>query len=181
MILSSLTVPLTVQGDTLGAPMAITLPSLGRTVGLRYRCGAKSGTVAAPGRLTRAEWTPPLTLAEEYPDRDKIPVKLILDAYENGKIEDSRGKQVLLSIPEGFHPTVTLRAAPQAGDRFLQGGQALVEVTASGTLGAEITGCTVRCGDLTGQGQRLRFDLPQAGNSGDGPGNGPAANLPWWT
>ena len=48
MILSSLTVPLTVQGDTLGAPLAITLPSLGRTVGLRYRCGAKSGTVAAP-------------------------------------------------------------------------------------------------------------------------------------
>ena len=163
MILSSLTVPLTVQGDTLGAPLAITLPSLGRTVGLRYRCGAKSGTVAAPGRLTRAEWTPPLTLAEEYPGRDKIPVKLILDAYENGKIEDSREKQVLLSIPEGFHPTVTLRAAPQAGDRFLQGGQALVEVTASGTLGAEIIGCTVRCGDLTGQGQRLRFDLPQAG------------------
>lgn len=163
MILSSLTVPLTVQGDTLGAPLAITLPSLGRTVGLRYRCGAKSGTVAAPGRLTRAEWTPQLTLAEEYPDRDKIPVKLILDAYENGKIEDSREKQVLLSIPEGFHPTVTLRAAPQAGDRFLQGGQALVEVTASGTLGAEITGCTVRCGDLTGQGQRLCFDLPQAG------------------
>lgn len=163
MILSSLTVPLTVQGDTLGAPLAITLPSLGRTVGLRYRCGAKSGTVAAPGRLTRAEWTPPLTLAEEYPNRDKIPVKLILDAYENGKIEGSREKQVLLSIPEGFHPTVTLRAAPQAGDRFLQGGQALVEVTASGTLGAEIIGCTVRCGDLTGQGQRLRFDLPQAG------------------
>ena len=163
MILSSLTVPLTVQGDTLGAPLAITLPSLGRTVGLRYRCGAKSGTVAAPGRLTRAEWTPPLTLAEEYPDRDKIPVKLILDAYENDKLEDSREKQVLLSIPEEICPTVTLRAAPQAGDRFLQGDQALVEVTASGTLGAEITGCTVRCGDLTGQGQRLRFDLPQAG------------------
>lgn len=163
MILSSLRTPLTVQGDTLGSPLTISLPSLGRPAALRYRCGEKAGSIAGPGKLTRVEWAPPLTLAEEYPDRDQIPLKLILDAYENGKIGDSRETQVLLSIPEAVLPTVTLRVLPESGERFLQGGQALVEVTASGTLGAEITGCTVRCGDLTGQGQRLCFDLPQAG------------------
>lgn len=163
MILSSLRTPLTVQGDTLGSPITISLPSLGRSAALRYRCGEKSGSIAGPGKLTRVEWAPPLTLAEEYPDRDQIPLKLILDAYENGKIGDSRETQVLLSIPEAVLPTVTLRVLPESGERFLQGGQALVEATASGTLGAEITSCTLRCGGLTGRGQRLRFDLPQAG------------------
>ena len=163
MILSSLRTPLTVQGDTLGSPLTISLPSLGRSAALRYRCGEKSGSIAGPGKLTRVEWVPPLTLAEEYPDRDQIPLKLILDAYENGKIGDSRETQVLLSIPEAVLPTVTLRVLPESGERFLQGGQALVEATASGTLGAEITSCTLRCGGLTGRGQRLRFDLPQAG------------------
>ena len=163
MILSSLRTPLTVQGDTLGSPLTISLPNLGRPVALRYRCGEKAGSIAGPGKLTRVEWVPPLTLAEEYPDRDQIPLKLILDAYENGKIGDSRETQVLLSIPEAVLPTVTLRVLPESGERFLQGGQALVEATASGTLGAEITSCTLRCGGLTGRGQRLRFDLPQAG------------------
>lgn len=163
MILSSLRTPLTVQGDTLGSPLTISLPSLGRPVALRYRCGEKAGSIAGPGKLTRVEWVPPLTLAEEYPDRDQIPLKLILDAYENGKIGDSRETQVLLSIPEAVLPTVTLRVLPESGERFLQGGQALVEATVSGTLGAEITSCTLCCGGLTGRGQRLRFDLPQAG------------------
>ena len=80
MILSSLRTPLTVQGDTLGSPLTISLPSLGRPVALRYRCGEKAGSIAGPGKLTRVEWAPPLTLAEEYPDRDQIPLKLILDA-----------------------------------------------------------------------------------------------------
>ena len=68
MILSSLRTPLTVQGDTLGSPLTISLPSLGRPVALRYRCGEKAGSIAGPGKLTRVEWVPPLTLAEEYPE-----------------------------------------------------------------------------------------------------------------
>ena len=163
MILSSLSTPLTIQGDTLGLPLTVSLPSLGRTAALRYRCGEKTGPIADPGKLTRAVWTPPLALAEEYPDRDQIPVRLILDAYENGKVGDSRETLVLLSIPEGILPTVTLRVLPETGESFLQGGQARVEVTSSGTLGAEIASCIVYCGGLTGQGQTLRFALPQAG------------------
>ena len=151
MILSSLRTPLTVQGDTLGSPLTISLPSLGRPVALRYRCGEKAGSIAGPGRLTRVEWVPLLTLAEEYPDRDQIPLKLILDAYENGKIGDSRETQVLLSIPEAVLPTVTLRVLPESGERFLQGGQALVEATVSGSLGEELTSCTLSGGGRTGR------------------------------
>ena len=165
MVLSSLVSPLTVQGDTLGSPVILTLPTLGRVLALRYECGKAAGVIAGPGRFSRAEWTPPLALAAEYPDREAIPVRLILEAYEKGKMADSRESQVLLSLPEEIRPSVQLQVCPETGERYIQGdSRAVAEVTAAGSQGAKIAQCTLSCGGLTGQGPRLVFDLPQAGD-----------------
>ena len=164
MVLSSLVSPLTIQGDTLGSPVILTLPTLGRTLALRYVCGRAAGVITGPGKFSRAEWTPPLELAAEYPDRETVPVRLILEVYEKGEIADSRESQVLLSLPAEIQPSVQLRVFPETGEAFLQGdGRAVAEVTAAGTQGAEIARCILRCGGLTGQGKRIVFDLPQAG------------------
>ena len=162
MILSSLN-PLTIQGDTLGSPLDILLPSLGRALALGYRCGGRTGVIAPRGYLGEIRWTPPLALAEAFPDRERIPVTLILEAYAGDEIADSREEQVLLALPARLAPKVELRVTPEAGSRFLRGSRARVEVTASGILGAEIADCTLRCGGLTGQGQTLLFDLPETG------------------
>ena len=165
MVLSSLVSPLTIRGDTLGSPVILTLPTLGRTLALRYECGGAAGVIAGPGKFSRAEWTPPLELAAEYPDREVIPVQLILEVYEKGEIADSRGVQALLTLPEEIQPSVQLRVVPETGEDFIQGaGRAVAEVTATGSQGAQIAQCSLRCGGLTGEGKRIVFDLPQAGN-----------------
>lgn len=164
MVLSSLVSPLRVRGDTLGSPVTLTLPSLGRVLALRYTCGRAAGVIAGPGKFSQAEWTPPLELAAEYPDREVIPVRLILEAYEKGTLADSRESQVLLSLPAEIRPGVQLRVSPETGESFTQGHRAVAEVTAAGSQGAEIAQCILRCGGLTGQGSRIVFDLPQAGD-----------------
>lgn len=165
MILSSISCPLTVQGEKLGSPVTLTLPDLGRVLGLRYACAAAEGVIREPGKFTRAVWTPPPALAAQYPDREKIPVTLILEAYTRGAVTERRRTQVLLAVPEECLPELRLTVSEESGGEFVQGkSRAVTEVTAAGSLGAAIADCVIACGGLTGQGQRLTFDLPQAGN-----------------
>ena len=163
MILSSLKDPLTIQGDTLGSPVQIRLPETGRALGLRFRCGGREEILCGPSRERIIRWVPSLSLAAEYPDRARIPATLILDAYRGEKPAETRETELLLGLPAQVRPTVSLTVTEGTGG-FVRGGSALAEVTAAGSLGAEIVCCTVTCGALSGQGQRLRFDLPQAGD-----------------
>ena len=163
MILSTLKNPLTIQGDTLGSPVRIGLPETGRALGLRFRCGGREEILCGPSRERIIRWVPPLALAEEYPDRTQIPVTLVLEAYRGENLAETRETGLLLGLPAQVRPTVSLTVTEGDGG-FVRGGSALAEVTAAGSLGAEIVCCAVTCGPLSGRGQRLLFDLPQAGD-----------------
>lgn len=163
MILSSLKDPLDVRGDRLGSLITVALPETGRALSLRFRCGSREEILCGPTRDRTVQWTPPLSLAGEYPDRNRIPAVLILEAYRGEQPAETRETAVLLKVPEDILPTVSLTVA--AGDGGLvRGGSALVEATASGSLGAEILRCHITCGALSGEGQKLLLDLPQAGD-----------------
>ena len=162
MILSSIKDPLDIRGDTLGLPVLLKLPETGCPLGLRLRCGSREEILCGPGADRLLRWVPPLALAEEYPDRVQIPVTLILEGYRGAAPAETRETEILLKVPENIVPTVSLTVKAESGT-FTQGGTALAEVTAEGSLGAEIRHCRIRCGALSGFGRRLRFDLPQAG------------------
>lgn len=170
MVLSSLTCPLTVEGDTLGSQLTMKLPTGGRTLGVRYRCGSQSGTVVGKTTEQVFSWTPAVELAAEYPDRQRIPVTLTLEIYRGLDVVETRQEQLLLKLPEDLLPEITVEigdAGPgmaQCGSLVQGVSRAAVEVTAKGTAGAEIKTCAVTCGGLTGTGLRTVFDLPQAGN-----------------
>lgn len=170
MVLSSLTCPLTVEGDTLGRELTLKLPTGGRALGVRYCCGSKSGSVVERTTEQVFSWTPAIELAAEYPDRQRIPVTLVLEIYRGLDVVETRQEQLLLKLPEDLLPEIDLEirdAGPgmaQCGSLVQGVSRAAVEVTAKGTAGAEIKTCAVTCGGLTGTGLRTVFDLPQAGN-----------------
>ena len=169
MIFSVLRYPLTVQGNTLGSPVTLTIPAKGRSLTLRYRCGSRRGTIAVDNTEGIFRWTPPLSLAQEYPGDNRIPVTLILEQYRKGILAASRQEQILLRLPGEISPQVLLRYSDAMGYRqtyggFVQGKSRLtLTAQAQGTFGAEIRKTELSCGGLTGWGNSLTFELPQAG------------------
>lgn len=169
MIFSALRYPLTVQGDTLGSPVVLTVPAKGKSLTLRYRCGSREGVVAADNTDGLFRWIPPLSLAQEYPRDNRIPVSLILEQYRKGVPVASREEQILLALPGSVLPQVALSHQDAVGFRqvygsFVQGkSRLLLAARATGTFGSDIDHMQLQCGALTGEGNELTFDLPQAG------------------
>ena len=169
MIFSVLRYPLTVQGNTLGSPVTLMIPAKGRSLTLHYRCGSRRETIAVDNTEGIFRWTPPLSLAQEYPGDNRIPVTLILEQYRKGILAASRQEQILLRLPGEISPQVLLRYSDAMGYRqtyggFVQGKSRLtLTAQAQGTFGAEIRKTELSCGGLTGWGNSLTFELPQAG------------------
>lgn len=169
MIFSVLRYPLTVQGDTLGSPVTLMIPAKGRSLTLHYRCGSRRETIAVDNTEGIFRWTPPLSLAQEYPGDNRIPVTLILEQYRKGILAASRQEQILLRLPGEISPQVLLRYSDAMGYRqtyggFVQGKSRLtLTAQAQGTFGAEIRKTELSCGGLTGWGNSLTFELTQAG------------------
>ena len=169
MIFSVLRYPLTVQGNTLGSPVTLMIPAKGRSLTLHYRCGSRRETIAVDNTEGVFRWTPPLSLAQEYPGDNRIPVTLILEQYRKGILAASRQEQILLRLPGEISPQVLLRYSDAMGYRqtyggFVQGKSRLtLTAQAQGTFGAEIRKTELSCGGLTGWGNSLTFELPQAG------------------
>ena len=169
MIFSVLRYPLTVQGNTLGSPVTQMIPAKGRSLTLHYRCGSRRETIAVDNPEGIFRWTPPLSLAQEYPGDNRIPVTLILEQYRKGILAASRQEQILLRLPGEISPQVLLRYSDAMGYRqtyggFVQGKSRLtLTAQAQGTFGAEIRKTELSCGGLTGWGNSLTFELPQAG------------------
>lgn len=169
MTLSFLRFPLTVQGDTLGSPLTLTVPTRGRNLTLRYRCGSREGVIVQETTGESVVWTPPLSLASEYPRDNWIPVTLILEQSRDGTPVGSREEQVLLKLPESILPRVVLAYSDEMGysgryGGLLQGKSRLrLMAQAFGTFDSGIARVELTCGELTGVGSPLVFDLPQAG------------------
>ena len=169
MIFSALRYPLTVRGDLLGSPLTLTVPTRGRSLTLRYRCGSREGVIAQETVDGEIQWTPPLSLAAEYPRDNRIPVTLVLEQYRKGQLAASRQERILLKLPEDITPQVVLGYGDAMGywqtyGGFVQGKSRLtVSAQVSGTFGAGIARVELTCGALAGMGSPLTFDLPQAG------------------
>lgn len=169
MIFSVLRYPLTVQGDTLGSPVTLTVPIRGRSLTVRYRCGNREGVLAKGNTDGVVHWTPPLSLAREYPEDNRIPVELTLEEERKGVRISARREQLLLKLPEEITPQVALRYTDALGYHQVYGGfvqgksQLSLGVQAAGTFGSGIRWAELSCGGLAGTGSDLIFDLPQAG------------------
>lgn len=138
MIFSYLRYPITLQGDTLGSPITVTLPAKGKSLTLRIRCGSREEVVEENNTQGEFHWTPPLSLAQEYPRDNRIPVTLILEQYRKEIRVASRQEQILLALPEEIHPQVLLSYTDAQGCRQIYGG-------------------------FVCRGKSATFDLPQAG------------------
>lgn len=169
MIFSYLRYPITLQGDTLGSPITVTLPAKGKSLTLRIRCGSREEVVEENNTQGEFHWTPPLSLAQEYPRDNRIPVTLILEQYRKEIRVASRQEQILLALPEEIHPQVLLSYTDAQGCRqtyggFVQGKSRLaLTAQATGSFGAEIGETELESGGFVCRGKSATFDLPQAG------------------
>lgn len=169
MVLSSLTCPLEARGDQLGSEVTLSLPRVGSPLTLRYRCGNAQGVIVRETTRETCAWVPPVELAAEYPELQRIPVELTLELLRGGRVAESRSKWLLLGLPQAVLPQGSMTVTDETGAKelcgsFLRGySRAAVQVEARGSAGAEIRDCRITCGALTGQGTKVCFDLPKIG------------------
>lgn len=161
MYLSGMTYPLTVEGETLGAPVRFRLPKREKKLTLRCLCGNREEVIARETQEEEITWVPPEALGSQYPDRTKIPAVLVLEDGTRERIE-----RMELSLPEDAAPRVQVTMEnTQSKNAYIQNVSRLqIKVQAEGRYGADIRKVAVTCGSLTGEGTELAFDLPRAGD-----------------
>ena len=161
MYLSSGRYPLTVRGDTLGESVTFLLPKREKKLTLSYRCGEKTGTVAENTTQEEITWTPPLELAEAFPEKCVVPIAFVLTATEGSRREE----RWELKLPADVLPEIQLEAEDTTGlGVFVQGpGRLRVTARTQGKYGAQIQKILLHCGDSAGEGENGCFDLPSPG------------------
>lgn len=161
MYLSSGRYPLTIQGDTLGEAMAFGLPRREKKLTLSYRCGKRRGIIAENTAQEEIAWTAPVELAEEFPEKDTVPLVFVLTAPDGSRREERWD----LKLPADILPEIRLETEDATGlGVFVQGpGRLRVTAQAKGCCGAAIQKVLLRCGHRTEAGESRVFDLPEAG------------------
>lgn len=170
MGISVLTSGLRVEGSVLGRPVKLTLPELGEEFGvtLRYVCGSFRGVIGENRRVF--DWTPPLSLAAESPADSWVSVELVLEIRQGRALVGERSFPAAFFIPEEIRPKLRLEAVDTQGyfsryGGFVQGkSRARLSANARGSLGSGIARTWLACGCLSGLGETLEFDLPEAGS-----------------
>ncbi len=163
MYLSSGRYPLTIRGDTLGEPVTFLLPKREKKLTLAYRCGDREGILAENTLQEAILWTPPLKLAEVYPEKSVLPVTFQLTAPDGSRREE----RWELRLPADILPEIRLEAEDTTGlGVFVQGpGRLRLTAHAQGRYGAGIPKILLGCGGVTGEGESLVFDLPSPGEA----------------
>lgn len=161
MYLSSGRYPLIVRGDTLGEPVTFGLPKREKKLTLSYRCGEKTGTVAENTTQEEITWTPPLELAEAFPEKCVVPIAFVLTAPDGSRREE----RWELKLPVDVLPEIQLETEDTTGlGVFVQGpGRLRAIARAQGKYGADIQKILLYCGDRAGEGESVCFDLPSPG------------------
>ena len=161
MYLSSGRYPLRVQGDTLGEPVTLILPKREKKLTLAYRCGEKTGTIGENTTQEEITWTPPLELAETFPEKSTVPIVFVLTAPDGSRREE----RWELKLSADILPELQLEVADGTSfGAFVQGpGRLRATAKAQGKYGAEIQKILLHCGDSVGEGESVCFDLPSPG------------------
>lgn len=159
------------QGVTLGQRMQIRrIPSSANFVDtVSWSCGELSGIVAEKTDQENLEWIPPLELATQATETISAAVVLTVTTYLGDSVVGSRQTELHCPIPETVVPTLEVGITDETGvydsyGAFLRSqSQAVVQTWACGAFGSQIRDIQVRCGGLTGTGERVVFALENDG------------------
>ena len=161
---------LTVEGSRLGQPVKLTVPRLEEGWGVRLSCVCGGSSYLIGEDQREFLWTPPLSLAAESPNDSWVSVELRLELRQGGVVREQRSFPAAFFVPEELAPALTLTvedpthlAARYGG--YVQGhSRARVRANARAGLGAQTERIWLGCGCLSGTGETLEFDLPEAGD-----------------
>ena len=156
---------------SLGSEMTVSLTKAaeGMTDTVTWQCGTQSGTIAENSANSAFTWTPPVSLASQAPNGTSVSITLTTATKNGSTAAGSSSVTVSCPIPAGVKPTVSLAVSDEMGYLAAFGSyirsqsKARVITTAAGVYGSAITGISVTCGTLTGSGESLLFDIPNAG------------------
>ena len=134
-----------------------------------WSCGTESGCLAEKTDASTLRWTPPLALAAQAPAAQAAAITFTVTTFSGENQVGSSSLELLCPIPADVTPTAALTVSDRMGYLQKHGGyiqnqsQVLAQVTAAGAYGSTITAIRIRCGGLTGQGERACFALERSG------------------
>lgn len=112
---------------------------------ITYQCGTESGVLCEKSSETDIVWTPPISLAAQYPSSVSILLVFTVITYHDDKEIGSSAVTVTYTIPESVKPAVSLEVSDMMGyfsqyGAYVQKKSRLrIAVTASESQGARIT------------------------------------------
>lgn len=105
---------LTASNGTLGTAMTLTIGRANNSFRhkIQYVCGSASGYVlgsaSATSTAVTANWTPPLSLANQNTTGTSVPVTFMLHTYSDNTLVGTTSKTITCAIPASVKPTVNV-------------------------------------------------------------------------
>lgn len=119
---------------------------------LHYVCGSTSGPIANDVAV-KYEWTPPLDLAYQAPNDDKVSVTIYCDTYSNGSLVGTQPIGIVATIPANVTPYAEILNRGDATAAYVTLGTYVQNVSRlnlhignSGTYGSWVTGVGITLG-----------------------------------
>lgn len=108
---------LSVKSGTLGSATTLTVTrqadSLTHTI--TYVCGSTSGTICTKSSNTSISWTPPISLASQYPTRTSIPIVYTITTYSGSTSVGSSDTTMGYSVPSSVKPSCSISVTDPTG------------------------------------------------------------------
>ena len=136
-----------VSEGTLGAEQVLKVERKSSllTHAITYRCGTESGVICEKTRNTDIVWTPPISLAAQYPNAISVPIVFTVTTYHDNTEVGASAVTVTYAIPESVKPAASLEVSDIMGcfskyGAYVQKKSRLrIVATASGNQGSRIT------------------------------------------
>lgn len=105
-------------GTDLGTEVEITVtrqsPSLTHTI--TYKCGKATGTICTKSSGTSITWTPPISLASQYPTKTSIGIVYTITTYSGStQIGSPRNNTFGYKVPASVKPSCSIKVSDAAG------------------------------------------------------------------
>lgn len=152
----------------LGTSMTITISKDDSTFQnlIHWECGSKAGILVESYTGSAYSWTPPVELAQEYPNVENVPIYLYcVTSTADGTVLGNSYIVVQCSIPASIVPTIAVDVDDNSGNFekyqcFLQGFSTMkVKITAAGQYGASIVSYTSIIGGKTYTGANFTTEI----------------------
>lgn len=141
---------LSAPSGTLGVKQTLIINSASSlTSTITYSCGDISGTIVSQTAAKSVEWTPPLALAEAYPNSASLMVMLTLTTYSGNTAVGTYNVGVFYNIGSEVAPTFTVDFSDAAGYKEIYGDfiqlRSKLKVTVNPTTfyGATLKACKI--------------------------------------